>query len=38
MKARPMDYSLVNNGNQLELVHKKDIYRVEYILHRLKPE
>ncbi len=36
--ARPMDYSLVNNGDQLELVHKKDVYRVEYILHRLKPE
>ena len=36
-KARPLDYSLVNNGDQLELVNKKDIYRAEFIHHRLKP-
>ena len=36
-KARPMDYSLVNNGNQLKLVVKEDKNRAEFIHHQLKP-
>ena len=35
--TRPMDYSLVNNGNQLELVAKKGKNRAEFIHHRIKP-
>ena len=38
MKARPMDYSLVNDGNGLELVVKEDKNRAEFIHHRLKPQ
>ena len=35
-KARPLAYSLVNNGDQLELVVKEDKNRAEFIHHRIK--
>lgn len=37
-ETRSMDYFLVNNGNQLELVVKEDKNRAEFIHHRIKLE
>lgn len=37
-KARPLAYSLANNGNQLELVVKEGKNRAEFIHHRIKPQ